>query len=117
LTSRNSRAKTTIVRATYSTSDTATPQWEVQAQSPLFSSGIAIEPRMNAQKADPNATYATPGRFLTEPMRPEVIWAVLSDLDRWPRWDTSMERVALQGPEITADFPEAMDGLLACAVA
>ena len=29
---------------------------------------------------------------------PEAIWAVLSDLDRWPRWDTSMERVALQGP-------------------
>jgi hypothetical protein len=48
---------------------------------------------------------------------PEAIWAMLSDLDRWPRWDTSMERVALQGPEITADFPEAMDGLLACAVA
>jgi hypothetical protein len=125
---------------------------------------------------------------------PEAIWAVLSDLDRWPRWDTSMERVALQGPfavgtqvsmtpvgqdpivstivglsapefyadrtdlgpvtlefshtltrlgtggtqithrleitgdgaaelgpqlgpEITADFPEAMDGLLACAAA
>jgi hypothetical protein len=125
---------------------------------------------------------------------PEAIWAVLRDLDQWPRWDTSMERVALQGPfavgtqvamtpagqdpivstivaiteaeyyadrtdfggvtlqfshaltrladggtrithrleitgdaaaelgpqlgpEITADFPEAMDGLLACAAA
>jgi hypothetical protein len=29
---------------------------------------------------------------------PEAIWAVLSDLDRWPRWDTSMERVTLPGP-------------------
>src|ERR1700727_3084381 len=29
---------------------------------------------------------------------PEAIWAVLSDLDQWPSWDTSMERVALQGP-------------------
>jgi hypothetical protein len=78
---------------------------------------------------------------------PEAIWAVLSDLDRWPRSGTSMERAALQGPfalgtggtrithrleitgdgaaelgpqlgpEITADFPEAMDGLLACAAA
>jgi uncharacterized protein YndB with AHSA1/START domain len=125
---------------------------------------------------------------------PEAVWAVLRDLDQWPRWDTSMERVALQGPfavgsrvamtpvgqdpivativavtepeyyadrtdlgpvtlefshtltrlagggtrithrleisgdgaaelgpqlgpEITADFPEAMDGLLACAAA
>jgi hypothetical protein len=28
----------------------------------------------------------------------EAIWTVLSDLDQWPRWDTSMERVALQGP-------------------
>jgi uncharacterized protein YndB with AHSA1/START domain len=125
---------------------------------------------------------------------PEAVWAVLRDVDQWPRWDTSMERVALQGPfavgtrvamtpvgqepivstivaitepeyyadrtdlgpvtlefshtltrlasggtrithrleitgdgaaelgpqlgpEITADFPEAMDGLLACAAA
>jgi hypothetical protein len=125
---------------------------------------------------------------------PEAVWAVLRDLDQWPRWDTSMERVARQGPfavgtrvamtpvgqepivstivaitepvyyadrtdlgpvtlefshtltrlasggtlithrleitgdgaaelgpqlgpEITADFPEAMDGLLACAAA
>jgi uncharacterized protein YndB with AHSA1/START domain len=125
---------------------------------------------------------------------PEAVWAVLRDLDQWPRWDTSMERVAVQGPfavgtrvamtpvgqepivstivaitepeyyadrtdlgpvtlefshtltrlasggtrithrleitgdgaaelgpqlgpEITADFPEAMDGLLACAAA
>ena len=31
-------------------------------------------------------------------VRPEAIWAVLSDLDQWPRWDTSMERVSLQGP-------------------
>jgi uncharacterized protein YndB with AHSA1/START domain len=29
---------------------------------------------------------------------PEAVWAVLRDLDQWPRWDTSMERVALQGP-------------------
>ena len=78
---------------------------------------------MNAQKADPNATYATPGRFLTEPMRPEVIWAVLSDLDRWPRWYTSMERVAVGGPFALGTqvsmtpFPEAMDGLLAWAAA
>lgn len=28
---------------------------------------------------------------------PEAIWAVLRDLDRWPRWDTSMERVSLEG--------------------
>ena len=34
---------------------------------------------------------------------PEVIWAVLSEAEL--------------GPEITADFPEAMDGLLACAAA
>ena len=29
---------------------------------------------------------------------PEAIWAVLSDLGRWPRWDTSMERAARPGP-------------------
>jgi uncharacterized protein YndB with AHSA1/START domain len=29
---------------------------------------------------------------------PEAVWAVLRDLGQWPRWDTSMERVALQGP-------------------
>jgi len=27
----------------------------------------------------------------------EAIWAVLADIDNWPRWDTSMESVALQG--------------------
>jgi Polyketide cyclase / dehydrase and lipid transport len=29
---------------------------------------------------------------------PEAIWEVLRDLDNWPRWDTSMERVSIQGP-------------------
>jgi len=29
---------------------------------------------------------------------PEAVWKVLSDLDRWTDWDTSMEAVALQGP-------------------
>jgi uncharacterized protein YndB with AHSA1/START domain len=29
---------------------------------------------------------------------PEAIWSVLSDLDGWPRWDTSMEQVHLRGP-------------------
>jgi hypothetical protein len=31
-------------------------------------------------------------------LSPEAIWAVLRDLDQWPRWDASMERVELQGP-------------------
>jgi len=29
---------------------------------------------------------------------PEVIWAVIADVDNWARWDTSMESVKLQGP-------------------
>jgi Polyketide cyclase / dehydrase and lipid transport len=29
---------------------------------------------------------------------PEAIWKVLRDLDNWPRWDTSMEQVSIQGP-------------------
>ncbi|MFC8719152.1 SRPBCC family protein [Kitasatospora sp. NPDC057198] len=29
---------------------------------------------------------------------PHAVWAVLSDLDRWTDWDTSMEAVALDGP-------------------
>jgi len=29
---------------------------------------------------------------------PEAVWAVLRDLEQWPRWDTSMERVVPQGP-------------------
>jgi Polyketide cyclase / dehydrase and lipid transport len=29
---------------------------------------------------------------------PEAIWKVLRDLDNWPRWDTSMEEVSIQGP-------------------
>ncbi|KPC62884.1 SRPBCC family protein [Streptomyces chattanoogensis] len=29
---------------------------------------------------------------------PQAVWRVLRDLDNWARWDTSMERVALQGP-------------------
>lgn len=32
------------------------------------------------------------------PLAPEAIWAVLADIDSWPRWDTSMESVKLQGP-------------------
>ncbi|MFF4344637.1 SRPBCC family protein [Kitasatospora sp. NPDC001540] len=29
---------------------------------------------------------------------PHAVWAVLSDLDRWTDWDTSMEAVTLDGP-------------------
>ena len=29
---------------------------------------------------------------------PEAIWQVLKDIDNWPRWDTSMEEVTLEGP-------------------
>jgi hypothetical protein len=32
------------------------------------------------------------------PLSPAAIWKVLADLDRWARWDTSMERVELLGP-------------------
>ncbi len=31
-------------------------------------------------------------------LAPEAIWNVLKDLDNWPRWDTSMETVTLEGP-------------------
>ena len=29
---------------------------------------------------------------------PEAIWQVLSDVDGWTSWDTSMEQVTLLGP-------------------
>jgi len=29
---------------------------------------------------------------------PDRIWAVLSDIDHWTAWDTSMESIALEGP-------------------
>lgn len=32
------------------------------------------------------------------PLAPEPIWRVLSDVDRWTDWDTSMDSVTLQGP-------------------
>lgn len=31
-------------------------------------------------------------------LAPEAIWRVLKDIDNWPRWDTSMEEVTLEGP-------------------
>ena len=31
-------------------------------------------------------------------LKPEAVWNVLKDLDNWPRWDTSMEEVTLEGP-------------------
>ena len=31
-------------------------------------------------------------------LAPEVVWKVLKDIDNWPRWDTSMETVTLEGP-------------------
>ena len=31
-------------------------------------------------------------------LAPETIWTVLKDIDNWPRWDTSMETVTLEGP-------------------
>ena len=31
-------------------------------------------------------------------LAPEVVWKVLKDIDNWPRWDTSMEAVTLEGP-------------------
>lgn len=32
------------------------------------------------------------------PVSPEAVWKVLSDVDDWASWDTSMERVQLRGP-------------------
>jgi Polyketide cyclase / dehydrase and lipid transport len=34
-------------------------------------------------------------------LAPDAIWAVLADMDNWPRWDTSMESVTLRGPFAT----------------
>ena len=31
-------------------------------------------------------------------LAPEAVWKVLKDIDNWPRWDTSMEAVTLEGP-------------------
>src|ERR1700751_5017167 len=31
-------------------------------------------------------------------LAPEAIWRVLKDIDNWPRWDTSMDEVTLEGP-------------------
>ena len=31
-------------------------------------------------------------------LAPEAIWRVLKDMENWPRWDTSMEEVTLEGP-------------------
>ena len=31
-------------------------------------------------------------------LAPEAVWKVLKDIDDWPRWDTSMEAVTLEGP-------------------
>lgn len=31
-------------------------------------------------------------------LAPEAVWRVLKDIDSWPRWDTSMEEVTLEGP-------------------
>ena len=31
-------------------------------------------------------------------LAPEANWKVLKDIDNWPRWDTSMEEVILEGP-------------------
>jgi hypothetical protein len=32
------------------------------------------------------------------PVARDAIWAVFSDVDRWTQWDTSMEKVAFDGP-------------------
>jgi len=34
----------------------------------------------------------------TTPVSPDGVWQVLSDVDDWASWDTSMEWVRLQGP-------------------
>jgi hypothetical protein len=31
-------------------------------------------------------------------LAPEAVWRVLEDMENWPRWDTSMEEVTLEGP-------------------
>jgi uncharacterized protein YndB with AHSA1/START domain len=31
-------------------------------------------------------------------LAPEAVWRVLKDIDNWPRWDTSMEEITLEGP-------------------
>ena len=31
-------------------------------------------------------------------LAPEAVWRVIEDMENWPRWDTSMEEVTLEGP-------------------
>jgi uncharacterized protein YndB with AHSA1/START domain len=54
-------------------------------------------------------------------LAPEAVWAVLRDLDQWPRWDTSMEQVTVRGPfavgSQVAMTPQGQDPIVSTIVA